>query len=97
MVIVRETRLSNAASIFGRLWGRLTPGVARYILRLGFSAAEKARVHKLLKKNQIGKLTASECEELDNLLLVADQVAILQSKARAFLGKKLSANRNGNA
>lgn len=87
------------AEIFARLWDdkavRLTVPVARYILKLGFTETERARVVDLVRRHSSGGLTAIEIEEMDNYLKVGDQLALLQSKARQFLRRKMTA-RNGH-
>ena len=65
-----------------------TPDFARYLLGLGFSDKEKARMHELAVKNQVGKLSPQELQELDGYLKAGDLLAILQSKARMILKKK---------
>lgn len=83
-----RNRISEAA-IFARVWDEgeypLTPPVARHVLKLRFSATDKARMHELAAKNQRGKLSGEEREELDNFIRVGDLLAILQSKARKRL------------
>jgi hypothetical protein len=89
---------NSEAAIFGRLWDgdvRLSRPIARHVLKLRFSAADKARMHSLVDKNRAGELTAEEQEELDNFVKVGDLLAILQSKARKFLKQTASA-RNGH-
>lgn len=77
------------ATIFADLWdrssARLTPTVARYVLKLGFSEAEQARMLDLLRRNQVGQLASAEVAELDGYINVADLLAILQPKARQAL------------
>ena len=87
------------AGIFANLWDRepskLTPPVARYILKLHFTDDEKARVLDLVRRHRDGSLTSAEINEMDSYLKAGDLLAILQSKARQFL-KQRSAGRNGN-
>ena len=86
-------------AIFADLWDRgpakLTGPVARYILKLGFSEQEQARVLDLVRRNRDGSLTAAEIDEMDSYLKAGDMLALLQSKARQFL-KRPAAGRNGN-
>jgi len=89
-----KTSTRNAISegaIFARLWetdnGKLSPTLARHILRLGYSAEDKARMRELARKNQDGRLSPEETDELDSYIKVGDLLAILQSKARKLLKK----------
>jgi hypothetical protein len=79
----------SEAAIFARVWesrdGGLTPEVARHVLRLGFSAEDKARMHDLVERNRAGALSDRERAELDNFVKVGDLLAIVQSKARKLL------------
>lgn len=63
----------------------LSSGLARTLLDLKFSEKERERMHELAMKNQEGKLSKQEGEELDNYVKVGDLLAILQSKARKLL------------
>ena len=58
---------------------------ARAILRLDFSAADRARMNQLAAKNREGKLTLSEEQELNSYIRVGQTLGILQSKARRSL------------
>jgi hypothetical protein len=87
-----KTETANGASvaaIFARLWdterGKLSPELARHVLRLVFSAEDRARMHELAVKNQEGQITPAEAEEFDNYVKVGDLLAILQSKSRKLL------------
>src|SRR5262245_38996382 len=89
---------NSAAAIFARLWEgnmSLPRSVARYLVRVGFSDEDKARMHDLAKRNQQGRLSATEFEELDNYVKVGDLLGTLQSKARRVL-KKAATSRNGH-
>jgi len=55
---------------------------ARAILRLDFSAADRARMNALAAKSREGKLTASDEQELTNYIRVGQTLGILHSKAR---------------
>jgi hypothetical protein len=98
MATVQKPAPSEAA-IFADLWDRpaskLTPTVARYILRLRFSDEERQRVVDLVRRSQTGGLTSTEVTEMDNLLKVGDLLALLQSKARQVLNRE-AARRNGH-
>jgi hypothetical protein len=89
MSTTHQTDPSSEAAIFARVWaeaeGGLTPTLARHIVKLAFSANDKARMLELGRKNQEEGLTEAESTELDNFIKVGDLLAILQSKARQAL------------
>jgi hypothetical protein len=80
---------TSEAAIFGRVFtnGRqgLTPELARHVLGLGFGDEDKARMHELAVKNQQGRISPEERDELDSYIKVGDLLAVLQSKARKVL------------
>jgi hypothetical protein len=86
--------------LFVQLWDRpgakLTPTVARYLLRLGFTDEDAARMHELLARNRAGTIKPTEAAELDDYSTVGNLLGILQSKARRAL-KPVRATRNGHA
>ena len=88
----------SEAAIFARLWDskdrRLTPALARHVLKVRFSDEDIKRMHELAAKNQAEKLSREEAEEFDNFVKVGDLLAILQSKARKLLKQKRSAAKN---
>lgn len=63
----------------------LAEEAARAILRLDFSAADRARMSQLAAKNREGKLTPTEEQELNSYIRVGQTLGILQSKARRSL------------
>jgi hypothetical protein len=85
---------SSEIAIFGRLIradkGDLARQLARYILTLGFDKADQARMEHLAARNQEGKLSAAEREELLNYVKAGHLLAVLHSKARKSLKKKVS-------
>lgn len=87
---------NGISRIFIRLWDdsskAMTPTLARHILKLAFSEADKARMHELAEKNGEGKISPSELAELDEYIYVADLIGILQSRARILLRKKQEAS-----
>jgi hypothetical protein len=89
----------NDIAILGRVLtsgdGPLPPEVARYFLGLSFSAADKARMHELAEKNQEGKISPAELEELDGYVRAGDVLAILQLKARRALNATPVRNGHG--
>ena len=70
-----------------------SPEAARAILRLDFSAADRARMNELAAKNRKTLLTVVEDEELNNYIRVGQVLGIFKSKAR----KSLKSRRNGDA
>ena len=82
---------TSEAAIFARLFegqnGNLSQLVARKLLDITFTASDQARMEELAQRNQQGRLTAQEREELANYVKVGDLLAILHSKARQALKK----------
>ena len=66
----------------------LSADAAKAILRLRFSASDKARMNRLAARNRKGKLTPEEGEELNNYIRVGQTLGILQSKARRSLNAR---------
>jgi hypothetical protein len=82
--------------LFLRLWDqeRLTPPLARHLLKLTWSDADRARMAELAERNREGTITAAELRELDEFVRVGAVLSILQSRARKLL-KNSSRSRNG--
>ena len=83
-----ETEVAILARILGNERGQLPYEVARYILNLGFSERDKARMHDLAVRNQNDALSPAEKEEMHAFGKAGDMLAILKSKARRTLGVK---------
>jgi len=83
-----ESEVSILAGILGNGQKPMSHEVARYILELGFSDAEKERMHDLAVRNQRDELSQAEKEELLAFGKAGDILAILKSKARRTLGVK---------
>lgn len=85
----RAPKIENEVTILARVLGnggkKLPSEIARYILDLGFSEKDKARMHDLLVRNQDDKLTADEKAEMFAFARVGTILGILQSKARLAL------------
>ncbi len=93
MPVAQRTAAKNSdTDIFLRLWDRhkLTPTLARHLLRLDFGPQEKIRMHELAERNQQGGISSGELEELDNFLRVGTVLSILQSRARKLLKHQAS-------
>jgi hypothetical protein len=76
------------ARILGNDSGRLPPRIARYLLTVGFSDADKAHMHELALRNQDGKLSPAEQDELLAYAKTGTLLSILKSKARRVLNVK---------
>jgi Fic family protein len=80
---------TSGAAIFSRMLDSdregMTAELAYHILRMRFSAVDKARMQELATKNQRGDISPQELEELDNYITAGDILAIWQSKARQAL------------
>lgn len=80
---------NSEAAIFSRLidaaGSDLTPDVARHILNINFSDADRSRMHELVTKNQDGDVSEEEQTELENYNHVGDLLSLWHSKARTVL------------
>src|SRR5687768_13859872 len=85
------------ADIFLRLWSRekMTPALARHMLRMSFDENERARMHDLAARNQEGTITTDELAELDQFIRVGTVLSIIQSRARQLLKSKKSSKNRG--
>ena len=81
-----ENEVTILARILGNERGQLPHEMARYILDLGFSDRDKARMHDLAVRNQDDALSPAEKEELFAFGKAGDLLSILKSKARRTLG-----------
>jgi hypothetical protein len=68
--------------------GQLPADIALYLLTLGFSERDKARMHDLAIRNQEGRLSGPEKEELFAYAKAGGLLSLLKSKARLVLGVK---------
>jgi hypothetical protein len=84
-----EDEVTILARILGNENGQLPKDFARYILELGFSERDKARMHDLIVRNQEDALTPAEKEEMHAFGKAGDLLSILKAKARRTLGIKL--------
>jgi hypothetical protein len=64
-----------------------SPTVARQLLKLGFSAEDRARMHELAVRNQSDLLSAKERQELHSCANAGCLLGILHSKARQALAR----------
>ncbi len=66
---------------------------AKGILTLGFSPADKERMHSLVARARDGTLTADEQAEVEAYSRVGSLLGILKSKARRALKRRASNGR----
>jgi len=76
---------SILARILGNERGQLSSTMARYLLNLGFTDEDKARMHDLAVRNQNDDLSPIEKEELLAYGKAGTVLSILKSKARRTL------------
>jgi hypothetical protein len=69
----------------------LSPELARYVLSLRFSAADKARYTTLAEQAQRTQLSSEEQSELEDFVALGDFLAMLHAQARAELLRHNSA------
>ena len=85
----QSQNVTSEIAIFGRLLrtdcGELSQDLAQYLLSLGFDKTDQARMLKLAEKNQRGKLTDAEQDELNTYVRASHLLALLHSKARQSL------------
>jgi hypothetical protein len=79
------TEVTILARILSNNEGQLSPDWARQLLNLGFTAADKSRMHELAVRNQEHELSASEKEQLSAYAKAGTLLSILKSKARRVL------------
>jgi hypothetical protein len=83
-----ENEVTILARVLGNERGKLPRDLARYLLDLGFSDRDKARMHDLAVRNQADALTPTEKDERFAFGKAGDLLSILQSNARRTLGIK---------
>jgi hypothetical protein len=83
-----QSEITILARVLGNDEGQLPPDMARYILTLGFSERDKARMHDLAVRNQEDTLSPSEKEELFAYAKAGTLLSILKSRARRVLRSK---------
>ena|ERR1700730_2069480 len=97
--IARETGSATEVRILARVLanegGRLPMNLARYLLSLGFSDEDKARMHDLAVRNQDDALAPGEKDELYAYAKAGSLLSILKSKARRTL--KVKPKRHNNS
>ncbi len=83
-----SSEIGILARVLGDEQGRLPAEMARYLLDRDFSAADKARMHDLVVRNQSDELSSAEKDELFSFARAGTMLSILQSRARRALGVK---------
>jgi hypothetical protein len=82
---------ADEAAILSRVIGpdkpTLSPAAARSLLDLEFTADDQERMHQLLDKNQNGRLTKQEQQELETYRRIGRLIDLLCAKARLSLHK----------
>lgn len=87
MKTIGTSVLDRLFDILGRM---LTPEVAQRLVRLRFDKKAQARIDKLARKCNEGKLTVAERSEYETYVYAMDFIAILQAKARALLKQSVA-------
>jgi hypothetical protein len=91
MPATETTRPTSEIAILSRVLSNgetgMSPELARHVLGLDFSNADKARMHDLAARNQEGVLSPAEKEELVAYANAGCLLGILHSKARKSLKK----------
>jgi hypothetical protein len=80
-----DSEVTILARILGNHQDRLPREIARYLLTLGFSDRDKARMHSLAVRNQQDALPPQEKNELLGYAKAGTVLSILKSKARRVL------------
>jgi hypothetical protein len=83
-----ENEVTLLARVLGNEHCRLPVELARYILKLGFSEQEKARMHDLAVRNPQDGLSPAEKEELYGFAKAGSLLSIPKSRARRTLHVK---------
>jgi hypothetical protein len=83
---------SSDVAIFGRLLSQhkrgMSADLARYVLTLGFTESDQARMKVLAAGNQQGTLSPADHEELMAYVKAGHLLALLHSNARQSLKKR---------
>lgn len=82
------SEIAILARLLGNGPGRMPAAIARYVLSLGFSDEDKARMHELAVRNQADELSPAEKDEMHGYAKAGSLLGILKSKARRSLGVK---------
>ena len=84
----------SEAAIWARLMqtqrSELSLEAAEFLVTMDFDEADRNRMQELAERSQAGTLTADEQSEFDGYLHVGNLLAVMQSKARLALKRKLN-------
>lgn len=83
-----ENEITILARLLGNGGGAMPAPIAEYLLTVGFSEADRARMHDLAVRNQEDRLSPAEKEEMFGYARAGTMISILHSKARQVLGVK---------
>jgi hypothetical protein len=67
----------------------LSSEAAEFLLTISFDEADRRRMHDLAERSEAGTLTPEEQTEFDGYLHIGNFLAVMQSKARLALKRKL--------
>jgi hypothetical protein len=84
-VVTSNTEAAILARIIESDVTAITPDVARYLLSMQLTSADKERVNELSAKARAGSLNQRETQELDSYLHIGRLLAVMQSRARRLL------------
>jgi hypothetical protein len=84
----KTSEFAVVARLLSNHKGEMSPRLARYVLTLGFSGVEQARMDELAVRNQEGLLSPEEHDELMNYVKAGHLLALLHSKARKALKER---------
>ena len=71
--------------------GKMSPVLARYVLKLGFSQSDQDRMVELAERNQAGELSGIEQAELQEYVRAGHVLALLHSRARKVVRARAQA------
>jgi hypothetical protein len=80
-----DSEVAILARVLGNGRDELPREMARYVLTLGFSERDRARMHELAVRNQEDALVPAEQDELRAYAKAGTVLSILKSKARRAL------------
>ena len=83
-----QTEVRILTRLLGNGKTQFPPALARYVLTLGFTDRDKARMHELAVRNQDDALAAEEKEELRAYAKAGTLLSLLKSQARRALKRR---------
>jgi hypothetical protein len=85
-----SSEIAILARLLSNETGKLSHELANFLLGIGFKDDDKNRMHDLAVRNQDGKLSVAEQDELSAYAKAGTLLSILKSKARRALRQKPS-------